>query len=100
MKFRQCFCDKNYIHIVMEHIKGISLLKYWEKSQDCSEVQAATLMRKMMLAVQHLHDKGIIHRDLKPDNFVMEMGEDGGTPEIKLIDFGYAKRYQIRRRHS
>ena len=57
-------------------------------------------MRKMMLAVQHLHDKGIIHRDLKPDNFVVELGEDGGPPEIKLIDFGYAKRYVIRRKQS
>lgn len=93
VKFRQCFIDNNYIHIVMEHIKGVSVLKHWETTKNLTEGNAATIMRKMMLAVQHLHDKGIVHRDLKPENFVMDMGQPGSTPEVKLIDFGYAKRF-------
>ncbi len=39
-------------------------------------------------AVQHLHARGFIHRDIKPANFVTST-EDW---QIKMIDFGIAKR--------
>jgi calcium-dependent protein kinase len=34
-----------------------------------------------------------VHRDLKPENFLMANKEDDS--EVKLIDFGLSKRYEI-----
>lgn len=36
---------------------------------------------------------GIVHRDLKPENILLT-SSDEKLPEIKLIDFGTAKRFE------
>ena len=82
----------------MEHIKGPTLLEYYERSEQFSESDAAKIMHKVLLAVQHLHISGIIHRDLKLENFIMEDLGDGEL-EVKLIDFGYAKRFKFKNNH-
>ena len=86
------------MHIVMEHIKGPTLLEYFERSENFSESDAARIMHKILLAVEHLHSTGIIHRDLKLENFIME-DCGNGTYEVKLIDFGYAKRFKFKNNH-
>jgi serine/threonine protein kinase len=42
-------------------------------------------MRRVVLAVEFLHEQGIIHRDLKPANILV-----GPDLEPKLLDFGLA----------
>jgi calcium-dependent protein kinase len=44
-----------------------------------------------MAAVRHLHEMGICHRDLKLENFLFH-SKDPST-ELKLIDFGFSKRF-------
>ena len=44
-------------------------------------------MEKLFLAVNHLHALNIAHRDIKPENIMY-----GADNEVKLIDFGLAKR--------
>lgn len=52
----------------------------------------ATLTHKMMAAVRYCHQHGVVHRDIKMDNFIFT--SKYGTPdaELKLIDFGLARR--------
>ena len=46
----------------------------------------------MLSAIQHMHDDcNIVHRDLKPENILLETERD--INDIKLIDFGTAKRF-------
>lgn len=57
-----------------------------------SLVQVAGLTQKMLAAIEYCHTHGIAHRDVKMDNFIFT--SDYGRPdaELKLIDFGLAKR--------
>jgi len=49
--------------------------------------RAATLVRRVALALQHAHERGIIHRDLKPSNILIDPADD----QPRITDFGLAK---------
>ncbi|EGD74723.1 CAMK/CAMKL protein kinase [Salpingoeca rosetta] len=48
-----------------------------------AEARAKKYAAQLMLAVQHLHQKGIAHRDLKVENMMLDKAD-----HVKLIDFG------------
>jgi serine/threonine protein kinase len=75
----------------MELCEGGELFEKIVEMHKFSESQAATLMKKILSAVKHLHEHGICHRDLKPENFLFS--DNSEDPEIKLIDFGLSKRF-------
>ena len=52
------------------------------------ESQCVTIMRQLLLAINHCHSNGIAHRDIKPENIMISDEED--EVEVKLIDFGLA----------
>lgn len=54
--------------------------------------ESATVLRQMLEAVQHCHERGFVHRDLKADNFVFAAGGPDANGSLKLIDFGMALR--------
>lgn len=91
VKFHETYMDHRYVHIVMELCNGGELFDKIVEMQRFSEKVAASLMKKIMSAVKHLHENGIVHRDLKPENFIFN--EKSDDAEIKLIDFGLSKRY-------
>eukprot|EP01113_Clastostelium_recurvatum_P018377 TRINITY_DN2166_c0_g2_i2.p1 TRINITY_DN2166_c0_g2~~TRINITY_DN2166_c0_g2_i2.p1 ORF type:complete len:406 (-),score=55.33 TRINITY_DN2166_c0_g2_i2:38-1255(-) len=51
--------------------------------------QLRTWARSMMQALDMVHSLDITHADIKPENWVLARG-DGGSLNIKLIDFGLA----------
>jgi serine/threonine-protein kinase len=48
---------------------------------------AASILKQVGTALQHVHQKGIFHRDLKPENILLRRGTDS----VVLIDFGIAQ---------
>jgi serine/threonine protein kinase len=51
----------------------------------------AKIIKKVLLAIKHLHERGICHRDLKLENIMVETKTLTEDPQIKLIDFGLAE---------
>ncbi|KAL0230307.1 hypothetical protein PCE1_003868 [Barthelona sp. PCE] len=55
--------------------------------------QIKTIMRMILLAVDHMHNNRIIHRDIKPENIFISPG----IPSVVLGDFGLARSFTEKR---
>jgi serine/threonine protein kinase len=53
------------------------------------DVEAAVIVRQILIALSYLHDHNVVHRDLKPDNVLMTSLANGSR--IVLTDFGCAR---------
>ena len=47
---------------------------------------ARFITAELILAMEHVHNKGVLYRDLKPENIMID-----GDGHIRLGDFGLAK---------
>jgi eukaryotic-like serine/threonine-protein kinase len=72
----------------MEYVEGQSLHKLISE-RPLQPQRAATIIRKLALAVGYAHESGILHRDLKPQNILLDKYE-----EPKITDFGLATNAQ------
>jgi Protein kinase domain len=70
-------------HFVMEYIHGVALTK---AARVLRLPQRMELFRKVVLAVEFLHQQALVHRDLKPANVLV-----GSDLEPKVLDFGLAR---------
>jgi hypothetical protein len=75
------------VYLVMELVLGGHLQTRIKEQGAYDEARAKVLLRQVVLAVQHLHERSIIHRDIKPEN-ILFVGEDASSLQIKLTDFG------------
>lgn len=80
--------DKNY-HMVTEYCGGGELFEHIITSGRISESYGAKIVKQVLSAIKHLHDRKICHRDLKPENILFE--SKSRDAQVKLIDFGLSK---------
>lgn len=76
----------NVPFLAMEFIDGPTL---GQKAHDQlpTPFEAAKYVQQIAEAIEASHQAGILHRDLKPDNVMIDK-----TGQIKIMDFGLAKR--------
>lgn len=88
VKYYQTYEDTKYMYLVMEYCPGGELFDRIaaQDNQAFNESEAASIMQKLLRAINHCHTWGVTHRDIKPENIMY--GADG---EIKLIDFGLSR---------
>jgi calcium/calmodulin-dependent protein kinase I len=79
------------IFLAMELVIRGSLQQYL-KSNRLTEVQAASIMKGVLKAVEYIHSKNIIHRDIKPENILIPSFKDFSL--IKLADFGLSTQFE------
>jgi eukaryotic-like serine/threonine-protein kinase len=76
--------------LVMELLRGETLLRCLERRGPRSAREAVAILAPILGALGHAHDHGIVHRDVSPANIFLAVDPDGHvTP--KLVDFGIAK---------
>jgi serine/threonine protein kinase len=80
--------DSGRPYFVMELVKGVPITEFCDRQQLAPEARLR-LFLDVCQAIQHAHHKGVVHRDIKPTNVLVAL--QGGTPAVKVIDFGVAK---------
>lgn len=73
-------------YIVMEYVDG-ETLRTQILTEGMDLKRAASILKQIGEALEHVHEKGIFHRDLKPENVILKRDTDS----VVLIDFGIAK---------
>jgi serine/threonine protein kinase/tetratricopeptide (TPR) repeat protein len=80
-------------YLVMELLHGVTLKQYMARAggKGLAPGEVISFSQQAAAALAAAHAKGIIHRDIKPANlFVLEA--DRGKHQIKILDFGLAKK--------
>jgi len=96
VRLYEAFEGSDLICLVLEFCAGGDVLERITVAKErMPERDAASLLRQMLAAIEHLHLQGIIHRDIKPENFLFAGEQPEKAPlttPLKLIDFGLSKR--------
>ena len=77
--------------LVMEHVDGETLASRLSRGPLALHT-ALAIAAQVADALDAAHSRGIVHRDIKPGNIMLVGGRgSGGTPHVKLLDFGLAR---------
>ncbi|XP_066121030.1 myosin light chain kinase family member 4 isoform X2 [Saccopteryx bilineata] len=88
------FESKNDIVLVMEYVDGGELFdRIIDDNYNLTELDTVLFVRQICEGIRHMHQMYILHLDLKPEN-ILCVNRD--TKQIKIIDFGLARRYKPR----
>ena len=82
----------DYRCIIMPLATGSDLFEFINNHDRIPEDVACKIMYSCLKAIDYIHSLGIWHRDIKPENFLL-CDDDFQNPEVRLIDFGFAKRF-------
>jgi len=80
------FESETYIFLVFELCTNGELFDHLNSVVTISEKRARRIMRQVIEALVHCHDKGVVHRDIKPENILLDQDFN-----VKVTDFGFAK---------
>lgn len=89
--------DAGQAYLVMELLHGETLAIWLETGRFSPEL-TAEIGAQIAWAVSALHGGGVVHCDLKPENVMLlddpeeSAPDDGGWPQVKVIDYGVACR--------
>ncbi|KAJ3275642.1 hypothetical protein HDV01_007645 [Terramyces sp. JEL0728] len=89
VKLYEMYEFEGKIYLVMELVTGGELFDLIVGRGCFQEKETAEFVKKILLAINYLHDNGIVHRDLKPENLLLS--EKSNRAEIKISDFGLSK---------
>jgi len=86
---KELFDTPDKLYLIMELVTGGELFDKIVEKGSYTETEASQLVRKIVSAVDYLHNLGIVHRDLKPENLLLKRADN--DLEIAIADFGLSK---------
>ncbi|KAK9403577.1 myosin light chain kinase family member 4 [Crotalus adamanteus] len=88
------FESKNDLVLIMEYVEGGELFdRILDENSSLTEMEAILFIKQICEGIQYMHQMYILHLDLKPENILCVNRK---ALQIKIIDFGLARRYQPR----
>ncbi|XP_078400477.1 myosin light chain kinase 3 isoform X1 [Cetorhinus maximus] len=88
------FEAKNNVTLIMEYVGGGELFdRIIDENYNLTELDTIIFVKQICEGVQYLHQHYVLHLDLKPEN-ILCVNNIGN--QIKIIDFGLARRYKPR----
>lgn len=81
------FEDNNTAYMVLEFLKGKTLMQVLEERKSIPEQEAIEYTQQIGEALIAVHNAGMLHLDIKPENIIL--CDDG---RVVLIDFGLNKK--------
>ncbi|KAE8609046.1 hypothetical protein XENTR_v10011701 [Xenopus tropicalis] len=85
---------KNDLTLIMEYLDGGELFdRITDENYSLTELDAIMFTKQICEGIYYLHQQYILHLDLKPEN-ILCVNRTGN--QIKIIDFGLARRYKPR----
>ena len=88
----QVFEDNDTAYMAIDYIDGRDLHDILDSTdQAFTPDQVVAMLKKMLSAVEFIHQVGILHRDISPDNILVDR-----TGNPILIDFGAASEQVVR----
>ncbi|XP_032127405.1 myosin light chain kinase 3 isoform X3 [Sapajus apella] len=88
------FESKHSCTLIMEYVDGGELFdRITDEKYHLTELDVVLFTRQICEGVHYLHQHYILHLDLKPEN-ILCINQTGH--QIKIIDFGLARRYKPR----
>ena len=83
------FEENNTAYMVMEYLKGNTLLQLIEKHGQIPVDESISYLEQIGDALTTLHNVQFLHRDIKPENIIV--CDDG---RVMLVDFGLTKKVE------
>ncbi|XP_037374456.2 myosin light chain kinase family member 4 [Talpa occidentalis] len=88
------FESRNDVVLVMEYVDGGELFdRIIDDNYNLTELDTILFIKQICEGIRHMHQMYILHLDLKPEN-ILCVNRD--AKQIKIIDFGLARRYKPR----
>jgi len=93
---KDAFCESDTATLILELVTGGELFeKISDENFDLTETMASKYLIQILKGISYMHTMNVLHLDLKPENILCLSKEK--TDQIKIIDFGFARRYDPRK---
>ncbi|XP_029446394.1 myosin light chain kinase family member 4 isoform X2 [Rhinatrema bivittatum] len=94
LQLYDAFESKNDIVLIMEYVDGGELFdRIINENYNLTELDTILFIKQICEGIQYMHQMYFLHLDLKPENI---MCVNQAANQIKIIDFGLARRYKPR----
>jgi len=88
VKVFSLFEENNTAYMVMELLKGKTLLRIIEEDGPLEEAESVTYITQIAEALDVVHGAKLLHRDIKPENIIIAEAR-----RAVLLDFGTAREF-------
>lgn len=90
IKYYRCIETTRRVYIIMQYAENGSLLDRIRGEGQLSETLARHIYHQLVAAIDYCHRRGVVHRDIKCENLLFDKHD-----VLKLIDFGFARKFQV-----